>query len=132
MSETKDKKSAKFQVRISPDLNEKLETFANAIQESKNTCIELALIHCLELSKTAFTNFVDEFNNGMFLIIKDGLPIANVVRRNVISLDQLPDDSMKITLKIKLPGNIWDKKTINFTKNENRHAIKHFESWGLL
>lgn len=39
---------------------------------------------------------------------------------------------ISISVKIKLLGDIWDKKTIIFTKNENKHAIKHFESWGLL
>jgi len=122
---------AKFQVRIGYDINEALENFANAIGNSKNNCVEAALFFCMNNEITRFTKFADDYLNGMFLIVKNGRPVANVVRRNIISYKQISDDKMQIVLKVKDQNNMWSETTISFDLNENPHILEHIESWDI-
>jgi len=129
MSESEKIDSAKFQVRLYPDTNKLLEEFIKVFGETKSTGVELALTFCLNMRKTEFTRFVDDYINGMFLIIKNGTPLVNIVRRNFISYKKLSNNEMEITYRVKSQGDLWSQAKIEFNLDENQHVEKHLASW---
>ncbi len=120
--------SGRFQIRITPDMHQRLSGFSKGINQSMNDVIEVALMFCLNYKQQDFLEFSDSFMNGSIIVTENHMPIAHLVRRNLISYSIINEKKVEIIIKVK-KDSTWGEMKIIADTDQNRKLLEWLNIW---
>jgi hypothetical protein len=118
--------SGRFQIRIYPETHKVLSEYARAVNGSMSGVIELALERCLRDEK--FRSDADDYFNGALIVVENGMPKAHLVRRNLLSYEEIDHETVNISIRV-LQGSVWKKWSFNADLKQNPTLLKKLQSW---
>jgi hypothetical protein len=90
--------------------------------------VEAALSFCLYRNTQDFLEFSDSFLNGSIVVVENNLPIAHLVRRNLISFSLVDNRKIEIIINVKKENN-WGEMKVIADIDQNRNLLKWLNLW---
>jgi hypothetical protein len=90
--------------------------------------VEAALSFCLYRNTQDFLEFSDSFLNGSIVVVENYMPIAHLVRRNLISFLLVDNRKIEITIKVKKENN-WEEMKVIADIDQNRNLLTWLNLW---
>ena len=120
--------SGRFQIRINPDLHKRLFNLSSGMNCSINDAIELAADFAMK--DWDFMSYLDDYLLGAIMIVDNRMPIAHLVRRNVISFSYIDPKQISVDIKVKR-GSVWRQAKVIANLEQNPTLIDRFKKWSI-